>query len=272
MRITPVTDYTASRSVDSIKSIMAYSRYLIMRAQLSGNLILDGHDASAEEEDVAAQCRALCDRIARRLQTGKESEIPELMECYDIIYRIGNKRVPDKDFIDRHKRRAFKAWKSGTISIDESKIIAMIAPYVSYCPQNADREYLETSGEIKERWFAILMKYNHFPNTTAYEDYQRIALMMREDLTRYFDGDADKVKIGWYEANRVGDLSTLSSTILCSYRRFVGSLFPAVMDFEEKMELDNRILTELIGRTDLHPHDRQAFRLALQYNRDIIDN
>lgn len=272
MRITPFTDYAASRSVDSTKSVMAYTRYLIMKAQTAGNLRLDGHAASAEEKDVEAQCRALCDRIARKLQTGKESEIPELIECYDILYRIGNRRVPDKDFIDRHKRRAFKAWKSGAISVDESKIISMIATYVSYCPQNADKEYLEASRSIKERWFATLMKYSHFPDTTAYEDYQRIALMMREDLDRYFDGDADKVKRQWYESNRVEDLSTLSSAILCSYRRFAGSLFPAVMDYDEQLELDNLILAELVTRTDLHPHDRRAYRLALATNRHLADD
>ena len=37
---------------------------------------------------------------------------------------------------------------------------------------------------------------------------------------------------------------------------FIGSLFPTVLDFDEKMELKNRIIAELSTRPNLAPYDR----------------
>lgn len=94
--------------------------------------------------------------------------------------------------------------------------------------------------------------------------------MMRENIDREFGGDSNDIKLRWYSRNRVEDLSKLSSQLLKSYRRFVSSLFPHVLDYEEQMHLDNLILEELSTRPDLSPHDRQAFLLALEYNRQMM--
>ena len=51
-----------SKSED-IKSMMAYAHYLIMKAQLAGNLCFDGHKPTAEEDRVAEECRLLCRKI-----------------------------------------------------------------------------------------------------------------------------------------------------------------------------------------------------------------
>lgn len=254
------------------RSIMAYTHWLVMRGQTAGNLRFDGHSATDEEKLVAEQCRALCDKISRRLAVSKENDIPELLECYDIAYRVGNRRMPDNAFIDRYKRCVLKAWKSGDRSIEESSVFGTVAPEVSYNPRKADREYVTTYLSIKEKWLATLMRHKYFPNVTAYENYQRLALIMRENLDKELGYDADDAKRGWYEHNRVEDLSTLGSMILRSYRSFAGSLYPAILDFDEKMDLDDRIIYELSGRADLDPYDHEAFRLALEYNKYIIDN
>ena len=93
--------------------------------------------------------------------------------------------------------------------------------------------------------------------------------MMRENLDRELGKNADTVKRRWYERNRVEDLSKLSSQILKSYRRFVNALFPSVLDYQEQLRLDNCLLSELYGRPDLPPHDRQAFQWALEYNKQL---
>ncbi len=74
--------------------------------------------------------------------------------------------------------------------------------------------------------------------------------------SRELGDKANETKRGWYEHNRVEDLSTLGSLILRNYRRFIGSLFPTVLDFDEKMELNNRIIAELSTRPNLAPYDR----------------
>lgn len=83
---------------------------------------------------------------------------------------------------------------------------------------------------------------------------------MRENLDMYFSDNGKPEKRSWYDRNRVEDLSTLSSQILRSYRRFATATFPDVNDYDEYMALDTQILAEL------SPHDREAFRLALHFN------
>lgn len=258
-------------NLGDIRSITAYTHWLVMRGQLAGNLRFDGHSTTAEETLVAELCRKLCDRISRYLAVCKENDIPELIECYDIAYRIGNRHMPDRAFIYRYKCRILKAWKSGSQEIEENAVFGIVAQDVAYNPGKADREYVTVYMSIKKKWLATLMRHNYFPNVTAYENYQRLALIMRESLDKELGYDADNAKRKWYEHNRVEDFSTLGSMILRSYRRFVGSLFPAILGFDEKMELDNRIIAELSTRPDLNPYDREAFRMALEFNRQLTE-
>lgn len=271
MRTNSVNINPVTVNMGDAKSIMAYSHYLVMKAQLAGNLRFDGHKASEEELEIAKQCRTLCDRIARRLDVCKESDIPDLLECYDIAYRIADKRLPDSVFVNRHKRRVLKAWKADDRSIEESSVFGMIAPEVSYHPQKANMEYVNAYISIRERWIATLLKYDCFPNVTAYENYQRLALTMLENLDNELGNKANEAKRGWYAHNRVEDISTLGSLILRSYRRFIASLFPSVLDFNEQIVLDNRIISELSTRPDLDPHDREAYRLAFEFNRQLAN-
>ncbi len=272
MRTNSLNINTVANNAVDAKSITAYSHYLMMRGQIAGSLNFDGHRASADEEAVTQECRAFSERIARSLAACRECDIPYLLECYDIVYRIGYKRMPDSGFINRHKRRVLKAWKSGIGNIAESSVFGMIASDVSYHPERADREYYKAYISIKEKWVRILVAHSYFPDATAYENYQRLAMIMRENLDKELGNKADEAKCRWYEHNRVENLSVLSSSILRSYRRFAASLYPAVMDFDEKMALDCKILEELSGRQDLNPYDREAFRLALAFNRHLADD
>lgn len=271
MHTNSVNTNPATVNMGDAKSIMAYSHYLVMKAQLAGNLRFDGHKASEEELEIARQCRTLCDRIARRLDVCKESNIPDLLECYDIVYRIGDKRLPDSNFVNRHKRRVLKAWKAGDKSIEESSVFGMIAPEVSYHPERADMEYVRAYISIRDRWIATLLKHDCFPGVTSYENYQRLAFMMRDKLDMELGYDADNAKRRWCEHNRVNDLSSLGSLILRSYRRFISSLSSGIIDFHEKMELDCKIVEELSTRPDLDPYDREAYLIALEFNRQLTE-
>ena len=92
---------------------------------------------------------------------------------------------------------------------------------------------------------------------------------MRENLNTNTSSE-EQVKQIWYKHNRIDKLSNLGTTILRIYRMFVCSLFPAVLNSREQIELDNKILTELISRPDLNPFYRQTFTLSLQFNDIII--
>ncbi len=259
------------RSGDT-KTIMAYCHYLVMKAQLIGNLCFDGHKPTEEENQLVKQCRMMCGKLSRSLDLCKLNEIPYLLDYYDIIYRIGNRCLPDAAFIDRHKRRVFKAWKAGDREIDESSVYSIVAPEVSYHPEKADSDYFAAYRSLKEKWLSTLKNFNCFPEATSYENYQRLALIMRENLTHELGPGADRAKLLWYNHNKIDDLSAVGSFLLRSYRRFASALFPAVLDSETQLQLDNRILSELSARSDLNPYDREAFSLALAYNKQLAED
>lgn len=152
----------------------------------------------------------------------------------------------------------------------ESQVFGIVALEVTYHPENADREYAAAYRTLKDKWIATLKRYSRFPDATTYENYQRLALMKRENLDRELGHEADEIKRRWYVRHRVDDLSTLRTTLLRSYRRFASSLFPSVRTYEEVITLDNRILSDLSTRADLSLYDHNAFRLDLQFNQDRL--
>lgn len=253
-------------------AIIGYTHYLLMKGQIAGNMISDGHKKTDVEREISDQCRTLCGKLSDRLSTCEDEEISDLLECYDMAYRLGYGKMPDRAFINKNKRRILAAWKSGNRRIGES-VIFRIASFEVICNrEKADSEYAGMYQSLKKKWLPILLKYNRFPDATAYENYQRLALMMRESISAGTGTNDNCVKQLWYECNRIEDLPTLATTVLRSYRRFASSLFPTVLDYDEQIALDNHILAELIGRRDLSYHDREAYRLALEFNQRLMSD
>ncbi len=244
--------------------LAGYAHYMLMRGQLAGSMTSDGHVVTEEERAIAAKCRTLSENIRKRLSKSRVDEIALLLDCYDIVYRLGFSQMPDMAYIDNQKRCIFEAWKSGDKLIEESVVFGIVSTALRQDNTKVDLEYKETYRTLKTEWLATLQRYNYFPQAIAYENYQRLALIMRESLSEHCKYERS-AKQKWYEYNKVDDLSHLSTQILRSYRRFTTALFPDVIDYESQQFLDNRILTELSTRHDLDPYDREAFRLALAY-------
>lgn len=256
----------------SVRYIVGYSHYLIMKAQLAGNLVLDGHKPSMDEQNIALKLRELCDVIERRLSVCSEDEIADLIECYDLTYRIGYQRLPDKSKIDSHKRRLIRAWKSNKRHVEESSVFGMISGDVRYRNGNVDRDFVDAYNSILRKWTTTLLQYFTFPDASSYEKYQRLSMLMPLNLNNILGKDAQKAKQKWYLANKVDNLSSLNSQILRSYLRFVGSLHPEVLDFDKTMEMKSKVLRELSGRKDLEPHDAEAFQMALKFNTELLQS
>lgn len=269
MQVTTLYSEPMMANVDDNSSVLSYCHYLVMKAQLTGNLCFDGHKPTKEENLIAERCRVFSGKLARSLEGCRINEIPDLLDYYDLTYRIGNKCLPDKRFINKQKQRVIKVWKAGDRTIAESAVFGMVAPEVAYHREKADREYYTVYRIIKGRWLTTLKKYGYFPDATSYENYQRLALIMRENLSQELGASAEPYRRRWYERNKIRDLARTSSLILRSYRRFATSLFPKVLDYGTQMQVDNSILSELSNRTDLSPYDRAAFRLALDHNRQF---
>lgn len=255
---------------ESVNELKAYSHYIIMKAQLAGCLNEDGHIATPQESDIAGVCRTLSSRIYKQLSVCRENHIPELLECYNIIYRIGYKRLPDLNFIDRCSAQVFNAWKNGNREIDESIIFGIVYPLVEYMPEKAPIDYLEAFKSLKNKWLTTLQLHYYFPDATKAENYRRLAIIMRLDLYKDTQAVSEADKRRWCDRNQLSDFSGIGTNILRSYRSFISSLYPGFMEFDEQLALDNRILLELSSRPELHPHDSQAFALALRFNNEHL--
>lgn len=260
-----ITEYRNKPRVPRETPDMLASRaqYLIMKSQMAGNMMFDGHTPTAEEKQNAEESVRLCDKIERQLQYCKANEIPVLISCYNILFMVGNRRMPDRAILDRHKRRVVDAWKRGDRTIEESDVFGLIAPDAAYHPETANAEYVRIYLTMKDRWLDTLSKFNRFPDVTTAENYERLALVMRESLDNRFGADSAKMKRKWYTANRIDDLTPLTTTILRAYRQFVTALFPAVLTYDRMTRLDRAVLRALTSRPDLDPFDRQAYQLAL---------
>lgn len=266
MQLTRGTDARRQTPMKTTEELVDHVQYILAKAQLSGNMIFDGHTPTAEEKRNAEECRLLCDKVERRLQSCKVNEIPALLGCYDFLYMVGNRRMPAGDLSDRSKRRVVDAWKHGDKTIQESDVFGLIAFNGAYSTGNTDREYTILYRSIKDRWLDTLSKFDRFPDVTIKENYERLALIMRENIDSRFGTDLAKMKRKWYDANKVSDLSTLTTTLLSTYRRFISALYPEVVTHSEQLSLDNLIPKGLSSRPDLDTYARAAYRLALDYN------
>lgn len=266
MQLTRETHTRRQTPMETTQMLVDHVQYILAKAQLAGNMVFDGHMPTAEEKRNAEECRLLCDKVERRLQTCKVNEIPALLGCYDFLYMIGNRRMPAGDLSDHYKRRVVDAWKHGDKTIQESDVFGLIAFDGAYSTGNIDREYTTLYRSIKDRWLDTLSKFDRFPDVTIKENYERLALIMRENLDSRFGADSAKMKRKWYDANKVTDLSTLTTTLLSTYRRLISALYPEILTHDEQISIDTLILKELSSRPDLDPYARVAYRLALDYN------
>lgn len=252
------------------KALAARAHYLIMKGQTAGNMIIDGHVASWHEREIAKDCGVLCDKISCLLRTCDETEIPILLEYYGILSRLGRDTLPDRSLVEHCQKKVINAWLGGNRDIDESVVFCLAAAHMSDYPGDPGSVYSDICLRLKRKWIASLRQYSSFPGVTSYENYQRLALLMRADLDEMQGEGADREKHKWYEHNKTDGFSGFGTALLRSYRRFAGSLFPAVLDFEECMDLENKILAELAKRQDLDPYDRLAFDMALKFNLSML--
>lgn len=260
------TDYKKQREPkETTERLASRTQYIIMKAQLAGNMVFDGHAQTAEERNNADECRMLCSKVERQLQSCKINEIPILLSCYDFLYMVAYRRMPTGNLSNRYKRRVIEAWKRGDKTIEESDIFSLIAFDCAYSYDDSCSEYVSLYRSIKENWLHSLSKFDRFPDVSTKENYERLTLIMRENLDSRFDAESSKMKRKWYNANKVSDLSSLTTTILSTYRRFISTLSPEVLPISEQLSLDTLILNELSSRSDLDPYAREAYRLALDY-------
>lgn len=248
-----------------MESVRAYSHYLTMKGQFIGLTTIDGHKPSVEEIEVRNEIRRTCDRVAKVLPNCMANDIASLTGYYSLLYTIGYCRLPETSLLEKQRDRLMRYWKSGDKTIKESDVYGMLSDSM-HNPMNAmDSASYQTFNKLRERWITTLKRHNSFPETDTYERYNRLALIMRDNVDSYFGGDSKVAKEAWFENNKINQFSTVSTKILTAYRQFVCSLFPAVLSSREMKKLDVAVLKELVNRKDLNDYDLKAYQLALAF-------
>lgn len=248
----------------AMESITSYSHYLAMKGQLIGLATIDGHQPAVEEKEVQSEiCRA-CDKMAMALPTCAANEIADLTGYYSMLHTIGYHQLPNPSLMEKQRERLVGYWKSGDRSVEESDVYWVLQDSMRNLMSTKSSASQQVFNNLREGWITTLKRFNSFPETNAYERYKRLALIMRDNIDPYFNGNSTVAKKSWFEKNRIADLTTVGTKILTAYRLFVCSLFPAVLSYTKMSKLDIIVLKELIGRSDLNDYDRKAYQLALQ--------
>lgn len=219
-----------SDTVISTPDVLAQTQSVLTRAQEAGCYTLDGHEPTEEELAVRIEATDLAADIAEMLKTSADAEILPLAECYDLLFRLGHRRMPDTSFMDTLYRRAFTAWKEGNRDIEESSVFAMIASRIRNPYFKVDPDQTRAYREILDRWLDTLDRFGRFPDVTTVENLTRLSLLARHRIRdRYSDPTAARRR--WYEANKIDDTAGLSPAILRAYRRFLSSMTPDVIPY-----------------------------------------
>lgn len=139
--------------MNSLGEIIGYAHWLVMRGQNAGNLRFDGHIVAEEEMSISRKCRSLADILVKKLTTCREEEIAQLLDCYDIIFRLGYQRVPDEQFIAGQRQRLITAWRRGNRNIAESGVFDTLSNAMhSLNSPKLIGEYVGLRSRIIDKW------------------------------------------------------------------------------------------------------------------------
>lgn len=237
-----------------------------MKGQNIGLTTIDGHRPTAEEIEVRNEIRRTCDRMAKALSGCTANEIAGLAGSYSIIYTMGYHKLPEASFLDRQRDRLLRCWTAGDKSIEESDVYGMLSDSMRSPLTAMSPLHMQALSNLRKRWIMTLKKYDSFPDTDTYERYRRLALIMKDNVDSYFEGDSTAAKKAWFKKNKIAELSTVGTMILTAYRQFICSLFPAVLSSSKMTKLDISVLKELVTRKDLNEYDRKAYQMALAFD------
>ncbi len=204
-----------------IDSLISQARQLLSRYQTAGGGKIDGHRASVEEQTAAIEVRDLADSIAAMMPTADPDSLDTLMDLHDILHRMGYYRAPSPELHSAARRRFVDAWLHGDKRISATRVAALIGKQIRHnqadLPPKMIDWYCRTMGD----WCSQLSYADSFADIPPVENYNRLTIMLNENLWAYIPGDQTSAKRRWINANTVSDPSTLSPAVRDAYDSFM---------------------------------------------------
>ncbi|GEM_PF-2602903 len=204
-----------------IDSLISQARQLLSRYQTAGGGKIDGHRASVEEQTAAIEVRDLADSIAAMMPTADPDSLDTLMDLHDILHRMGYYRAPSPELHSAARRRFVDAWLHGDKRISATRVATLVAKQIRHnqadLPPKMIDWYCRTMGD----WCSQLSYADSFADIPPVENYNRLTIMLNENLWAYIPGDQTSAKRRWINANTVSDPSTLSPAVRDAYDSFM---------------------------------------------------
>lgn len=204
-----------------IDSLISQARQLLSRYQDAGVGKIDGHRPSVEEQTAAIEVRDLADSIAAMMPTADPDSLDTLMDLHDILHRMGYYRAPSPELHSTARRRFVDAWLHGDKRISATRVAALVGKQIRHnqadLPPKMIDWYCRTMGD----WCSQLSYADSFADIPPAENYNRLTIMLNENLWAYIPGDQTSAKRRWINANTVSDPSTLSPAVRDAYDSFM---------------------------------------------------
>lgn len=202
-------------------SLISQARQLLSRYQAAGGGNPDGHRPSLEERAAAIEVRDLADRIAAMLPTADADSLDTLVDLHDILYRMGYYRAPSTELHSAARQRFVNAWLHGDKRISATRVAALVAKQIHRNQDGVSQKMLDWYCRTMGDWCSQLSYADRFADIPPAENYNRLTIMLNENLWAYIPGDQTSAKRRWINANTVSDPSALSPAVRDAYDSFI---------------------------------------------------
>ncbi len=209
------------------------------------------HSVETELEIWSERVKAILDK--KKLPLGN---IPQLLRPYDLSYRI-LKGKPCDNYIKQVRLTLVGLWLKGNKSISQTDIVTELLKEIFRSPDGIEDKYREYAYSVFDEWVRELQTYSHFRNIPQGESFNRLALVMRNDIYAYYPDSTEalEVKTDWFNANLIDDISGIDTPTLNSYINFLNSAPTSKIISPQKL---TSIRRHYLSRPDLNPYYRQA--------------
>lgn len=204
-----------------IDSLISQARQLLSRYQTAGGGKIDGHRASVEEQTAAIEVRDLADSIAAMMPTADPDSLDTLMDLHDILHRMGYYRAPSPELHSAARRRFVDAWLHGDKRISATRVATLVAKQIRHNQADLPPKMIDWYCRTMSDWCSQLSYADSFADIPPVENYNRLTIMLNENLWAYIPGDQTSAKRRWINANTVSDPSTLSPAVRDAYDSFM---------------------------------------------------
>lgn len=202
-------------------SLISQARQLLSRYQVAGGGDIDSHRASVEERAAAIDIRDLADSIADMLPTADADSLDTLIDLHDILYRMGYYRAPSHELHSAARQRFVDAWLHGDKRISATRVAALVAKQIRRNQDDVSPKMLDWYCRTVGDWCSQLSYADTFADISPIENYNRLTIMLSENLWAYIPGDQTSAKRRWINANTVSDPSALSPSLRDAYDSFI---------------------------------------------------